>query len=295
MGERPNRKQVHVQLGGKLGNQMFEYAAGRALATRLDAELTLVTQYYRPDGGPRIELDPFELDAAVVTRWPKDPGRYRWKYLRRAAARRRDHRLGCNLPIFQEPHFHVTDRFFAIADGCYIAGYWQSWRYFDAIADRIRADFDLGRFAGPAIADTLADIAARPTVAVHIRRGDYVRAASTYHLCGRDYYDHARQTLDGAGDGLRYLVFSDEPLTARALLADWPDCTFVSGNTPFEDMLLMSRCRHYVIANSTFSWWAAWLGATTGSRIVASRHWFAPERHSRTDTSDLYPADWIVL
>jgi len=295
MGERRDRKQVHVQLGGDLGNQMFEYAAGRALATRLDAALTLVTQYFGPDGKGRTELEPFGLDAAVVARWPIEPRRFRWKPLRWAAARWRDHRYGCKLPIFQEPHFHVTDRFFTIADSCYVAGYWQSWRYFDAIAERIRDDLDLGRFAGPTIADTLAEIESRPTVAVHVRRGEYVDAPAFFHLCGRDYYDRARHALDGADEGLHYLVFSDEPVAARALLGDWPDCTFVGGNTPYEDMLLISRCRHFIIANSTFSWWAAWLGAVMGSRVIAPRQWFARERQSRVDIGDLYPADWTAL
>jgi hypothetical protein len=199
------------------------------------------------------------------------------------------------LPTFQEPHFHVTDRFFAIDDSCCLAGYWQSWRYFDAIADRIRADLDLGRFAGPAIADALADIATRPTAAVHVRRGDYAGDSSTFHFSGRDYYDRARQALDGMGEGLRYLVFSDEPMVAQALLSDWPHCTFVDGNTPYQDMLLFSRCRHYVIANSSFSWWSAWLGATAESRVVAPRQWFSRERQSTTNIRDLYPADWIVI
>ena len=295
MGKRPVRKRVHVRLTGKLGNQMFQYAAGRALATRLDANLTLVTPHYGRDGGFRTDLDPFGLDVAVVARWPRAPWRYPTTPLRRAARRWSDHRRRCKLPVLQEPHFHVTDRFFTTADSCCVAGYWQSWRYFDAIADRIRAEFDLGRFTGPAIAGTLADIAARPTAAVHVRRGDYVDGGTVHRLCGRGYYDRARQALDEAGEGLRYLVFSDQPAAARALLGDWPDCTFVSGNTPYEDMLLISRCRHYVIANSTFSWWPAWLGATAESRVVAPRQWFAREFQSQTDVSGLFAAGWRVL
>jgi hypothetical protein len=295
MGERPDRKHVHVHLRGRLGNQMFQYAAGRALATRLDANLTLVTPYFGPDGRFRTDLDPFALDTAVVARWPRHPRHIHWKPLRWAVARLGDHRFRCKLPTFQEPHFHVTDRFFAIADSCCLAGYWQSWRYFDAIADGIRADLDLGRFAGPAIADALANIATQPTAAVHVRRSDYAGDSSTFHLSGRDYYDRARQALDGMGEGLRYLIFSDEPMVAQALLSDWPDCTFVDGHTPYQDMLLFSRCRHYVIANSTFSWWSAWLGATAESRVVAPRQWFSRERQSTMNIRDLYPADWIVI
>ena len=111
----------------------------------------------------------------------------------------------------------------------------------------------------------------------------------------RDYYDRARGVLERGGETLQYFVFSDEPEKARDLLGDWSRCTFVSGNTSYEDMLLMSLCRHHIIANSTFSWWPAWLGTDERSIVVAPRQWFSRKAQLTKYPLDIFPVGWVLV
>ena len=142
------RNRIYSELHGGLGNQMFQYAAGRALATRLEADLTLVVHNFHRDRAVNF-LDPFEIDAAVIPRWPRadlQRPRNAWQGWVRY---RLDQRRRSGLPIYRSRGFHANTTFFELTGDCYLVGYWQSPLYFEAVAPRIRADFDLGRFAGP--------------------------------------------------------------------------------------------------------------------------------------------------
>jgi hypothetical protein len=90
-------------------------------------------------------------------------------------------------------------------------------------------------------------------------------------------------------------VFSDELEAAREVFAEWPDTVFISGNSQEEDLLLMSRCRHHIIANSSYSWWAAWLSPNPDKLVIAPRLWFSRQRMLNTFVLDLFPENWILL
>ena len=124
------------------------------------------------------------------------------------------------------------------------------------------------------------------TVAVHFRGGDY---GGDYHpTCTREYYEQARSYFD---NGFKFLLFTDDPERARDVvqfpfeLVDEPD--------PIKTLELMTRCDAHIIANSTFSWWGAWLADSR--RVIAPKTWFGTHRHAPKDTSDIYPEDWIVI
>jgi hypothetical protein len=179
-----------------------------------------------------------------------------------------------------------------------LKGYWQSPKYFAPIENMIRRDLRVRTpLSGEnkAIAGRIGDSVA---VSLHVRRGDYVTSeiTSQYHgTCGAEYYYKAEQLLRDRLGRFILFVFSDEPAWAEANLRFASSTVFVRHNGPdqhHEDMRLMSMCKHHIIANSTFSWWGAWLCQNPEKIIVAPKNWFREAGH-RTD--DLIPPDWIRL
>ena len=293
-----SRPRVVVKLRGGLGNQMFQYAAARAMAERFAAGVDLDTT--KPDRNPhwRYRLDPFDLDVTRVRNGSPPPSSIRrtWPFdrlRRRISGLPIDPNLG--IPILRQKGFPIDDIYFSWTGSCVLAGYWQSERCFAETATRIREDFALDRFAGARTRPTIEKIDAGASVSIHVRRGHYVQLSKTsfFTLCERDYYDRARRVIEKRVPSPRWFVFSDDADTARDLLGDWPNADFVTGFDDYEDLMLMARCRHHIIANSTFSWWGAWLGEDEGTTVVAPRQWFAP--HAPHDTRDLLPARWFAV
>ena len=141
-------------------------------------------------------------------------------------------------------------------------------------------------------------IRATTAVAVHVRRGDYVSEPSTHAVhgtCALDYYERAAQLIAAQSEHPHFFVFTDDPAWARAHLQLPFPSTLVSetvGERDCEDLRLMSRCQHFIIANSSFSWWGAWLGSHPGKVVVAPQRWFATDVH---DTRDIVPPGWTRL
>jgi hypothetical protein len=135
-----------------------------------------------------------------------------------------------------------------------------------------------------------------------VRRGDYLNhgTAEFHGILGESYYREAIDRIDVAlGEGADFFIFSDDPAAAEQVLNFMPRSrlTHVYGDAerPWEDMALMARCRHHVTANSSFSWWGAWLNRSPDKIVVAPRAWFAPAELKKRNTADLYPPGWILV
>jgi len=140
----------------------------------------------------------------------------------------------------------------------------------------------------------LARIAVANAVCVHVRRGDYV-TSERHGLCGLDYYREAMAWLQARMSGLEFFVFSDDPAWVAAHFPRNGAVTLVTHNTgraDAEDLRLMMQCRHFVIANSTFSWWGAWLGQAPGKLVIAPKRWNASEKFSE---KDMVPEEWARM
>ncbi|MFP5223893.1 MAG: alpha-1,2-fucosyltransferase [Acidobacteriota bacterium] len=271
---------VLVRLLGGLGNQMFQYAAGRALADRHGVELALDLTAFETYGLRRYELDAFAIRARVAT--PEDLEPY-------AAPAAR---------TFQEQCFSFNAGLPDLTPPVRLEGYWQSERYFQDIKDALRADFTLRRPLDAPNREMLARIGDCASVSLHVRRGDYVSNPVTneFHgVLGLEYYRAAVACVADREPEPHLFVFSDDPQWAQANLDLGHPATFVAHNDPdhgWLDMRLMSACRHHIIANSSFSWWGAWLGSRPDGIVAAPRRWF---NQGPCDTGDLFPEGWTLL
>jgi Glycosyl transferase family 11 len=277
---------VITKLYGGLGNQMFQYAAGLAVARRLDATLFVDTTWFEPRRHPPespplrgYELASFGIRAAIPLRT----------------------RLSLRLrkpQIFSESGFRYDPEIERLSGDVFLDGYWQSYRYFDSIADDVRDAFHATNPRSGAAKELLARIADENAIAVHVRRGDYAanpKLTRKFGLLSREYY-HQATALIGRNTGeFDAYVFSDDIDWCRGNLAlrAARSVAYVSGTDGVhEDMLLMTRCRHHVIANSSFSWWGAWLANHPDKIVVAPARWF---NDPPVDTSDLIPPEWRRL
>ncbi|MFN4003543.1 MAG: alpha-1,2-fucosyltransferase [Hylemonella sp.] len=287
---------IVVRLCGGLGNQLFQYAAGRRLAQVRRSELVLDLGWYRhtpASNTPRA----YELARYPIQARPAQGSERFWCALHQGRILRR-------LPLprrwrhVRERGYDFDARILDLPDGVYLDGYWQSHRYFADIADTLRRELEPVEAMGDADREVAAHMQDVPNaVCLHVRRGDYVsnpQAARFHGVCGLDYYERAVGYLMERLLQPHFFVFSDDMPWVRAQLRIAAPVRYVDHNGPqaaFQDLRLMSRCRHHVVANSSFSWWAAWLAAQPAQQVIAPRAWFADGRA----TPDLIPPEWVRL
>ncbi|PZU91914.1 MAG: alpha-1,2-fucosyltransferase [Chelatococcus sp.] len=288
---------VTVRLIGGLGNQLFQYAAARALAKRHGAEVKLDLSGFESYGLRRYELGAYPIAATVATadelaRIGAPPQRS--GFLGRLAGRlmpRPAHH-------YREPHYRYDPQLARQPLPIFMDGYWQSELYFADAADVLRLELTPKEPLEPANADVADKIRQTKAVSVHVRRGDYVSNAhtNTYHgVCSLDYYRAAIAHIQANVTDAHLFIFSDDhDWTRDNLKFDLPT-TYVTANSAdrgFRDMQLMSLCKNHVIANSSFSWWGAWLNPSPSKIVVAPARWFAA---GDNDTRDLLPEGWVRL
>jgi hypothetical protein len=286
---------VIVRLEGGLGNQLFQYAAGRTIALETGRKLLLDPSAYREDRLRSYQLDHFAIAARPLRAGDVPLLKLRRSRLRGLVPRRWRYGIvreafPARVPVW--PEAPVDD-----AGTPYLIGYWQSERYFAAVADTIRRELRVKAAPDGANARLLDEIAACDAVAIHVRRGDYVSnpAATAYHgLCGLEYYAAAIRRLSGKVSQPHFFVFSDDLDWVRENLDTGHPTTWVGDNadTPWEDLRLMAACRHFIVANSSFSWWGAWLGAWPGKQVIAPARWF---RADHGGEGEIVPAGWLRM
>lgn len=287
---------------GGLGNQMFQYAAGRRLATQHYVHLKLdvgglnarrgVTKRQYELGGFAISEEFATADEIQALGWPDSRFRCLMDHLlKRCGSETSKH-------TFNESFFHFDPAFYTLSENVYLAGYWQSEKYFSGIEDIIRREFTVRLpIAGTdlIVADQIRNTCA---VSIHVRRGDYVssrQVAKLHGFCGLEYYASCIEDLARKVPNPHFFVFSDDPAWSRLHLSMKFPCTYIDHNCNgkgCEDLRLMSLCKHNIIANSTFSWWGAWLNENPEKLVYAPARWF---NHNSANTVDLFPEGWIVL
>lgn len=285
---------------GGLGNQMFQYATGRVVSLHHDVplrrDLSDYASYSLHQGEALTRVFGCRTPSASTADLRELLGWQAPRLARRLMARR-ELRAFRHSRFIVEPSFAYWPGIWNVPESCYLYGYWQSPRYFSSQADQILADFTFQPPLAGRNAELAEEIAGCRAVSVHVRRGDYLSKPanqSIYHTCGPDYYERAAQHLQQNHERLVYYVFSDDMAWCREHLPLGPDCRFIDHNQQMDshfDMQLMSLCQHHIIANSSFSWWGAWLSQRRGKTVIAPADWF---RDGRPD-GDLCPEEWIRL
>ena len=293
-------KNVIVRIEGGLGNQLFQYAAGRALADRLGCELALDLRGLALNADRPYHLNRYAVRAQLADATTLDslPD---WRAKR--ASRFRSWLMLQGWPVseyvgFWPRSFAFDPRFEAIQQGVFLVGYWQSERYFSTHRARLLSDLQLTTPANPSLQAWLAQVRSCQSVALHVRRGDYVSnpAAAQFHgLCDLRYYEESMARLAAQYNDLQVFVFSDDLNWAQSHLKLNVPTHWVQGHSteePHLDLEIMRHCQHHILANSSFSWWGAWLCERSGQQVFAPKKWFADET---VDTSDVIPARWHQL
>ena len=296
---------VIVRIRGGLGNQLFMYAAGRSLAAHHGVPLRLDLSAYS-DGSETAAFGLRHFAVPIDEAGPGEVARLRAS----AAAGRASfspwrtilERVSSALGVRRRGVFEAGGRFagtflpsfFDTPTDVYLDGYWQSEQYFAPLAVRLRQEL---RLVHPPVGQNLAlagEIAACEAVSLHVRRGDYAGKAFLADALGVLPLDYYRRALGMATGGLaspRIFVFSDDPDWAQANLRLEFPTTMVRHNgadSAHEDLRLMSLCRRHVIANSTLSWWGAWLSGAPDQVVVAPRAWF-----NKVPMPDIVPERWL--
>lgn len=264
---------------GRLGNQLFQMISTIGIAKKLGYEVKFpvenitesVTENFKDGKVLDITFDVpkvFNIDTNYLI----NKNEIRPKY---AASER---------------FFHFDDGMFQIPDDCDLTGYYQTEKYFLHIEDHVR---ELLTFK-PEIqqaADKLFPNVNGSTIAIHIRRGDYVYQQQFHPTCTPEYYLQAASLFEV--ENPHYIIFSDDVDYCKGLFAESENVLYIDNKDPYIDLCLMSMCDHNIIANSSFSWWGAWLNNNPNKKVIAPKQWFGSAYNH--NTKDLYCNNWIVI
>lgn len=288
---------IIVRLTGGLGNQMFQYAAARRLAHVNNTALKLDISHFESNLARTYALDDFNIRATIAP--PEEVAQFNGREkIRRFKQIAHSLRLHPDWKWVTQKSGYFDPTILMLTGNVYLDGAWQSEQYFRDIVAILRAELTV-RNEPTALNRTVCEqIRQVEAVSLHIRRGDYVTNSNTlrmHGLCSIEYYHSALRLLVEKIPSPQFFVFSDDPDWAREYLKlDYPT-TFISHNGAdkhYEDLRLMSQCRHHIIANSSFSWWGAWLCSYQNKIVFAPRQWFQEYEY---DIHDIIPAEWQLV
>ncbi len=287
---------------GGLGNQMFQYAAGRCLShlhkTNLQMDLSFLNKNSmegitkRKFGLDCFELNLKEANESDIAGYKKKMGN---KYIRTFQRK---------LPIlfdsvyFAESGSTFHKEFYNLPAKVYLEGYWQCEKYFLPVEEVIQKDFCFKKALDAKNENLMSKIKNSVSVSLHVRRGDYISASHTsniYAPCSAEYYNSAVEIIASKVSNIELFIFSDEIHWCKENLKFSWQVNYIDNNSNknnYIDMQLMSACKHNVIANSSFSWWAAWLNNNPNKIIIAPAKWYSA---SHLSDSDLIPDKWLRI
>ncbi len=277
---------IIVKLMGGMGNQMFQYALGRNLSLKHNVPLKIDLSFLNNKNmGPNFVYRDYDLDIFNINS---------------------DFDINFNnrIMIASEPHFHYSQNFISevgslLKDGMSILidGYWQTPLYFQEYESQIRNDFqfkDKVQDSNENIREMLDKIKSTNSVLINVRRTDYLNT-SFHGVMELDYINNAKSIIESKIENPHYFVFSDD--------VEWCRDNIKLNNMTLIDhaykgdrfsyyLQLMSNCKHFIIPNSSFAWWSAWLNTNKDKIVIAPKQWFTD---NNINTNDLIPSNWIRI
>ena len=288
---------IIVEISGGLGNQLFQYAFGRTLALRNKCELKLDISTFENYEWHEYSLNPFNIKQVIATK------------------KERENLLGINLPIYErikrklfkrqlilitENSLLFDSKYLEVKEPAYLRGYWQSEKYFTDFKNEILNDLIIQVKPTSENQKILDQIISCNSISLHIRRGNFVNDESVNKRHGTTsliYYQEAINVINSKVSNPVYFIFSDDILWVKTNFNITEKVLFVDVNdakNDFQDLRLISSCKHHILANSTFSWWGAWLNNYQSKIVIAPKQWFAdPVKNSFH--KNIIPKEWIRL
>jgi hypothetical protein len=294
---------IIVNLSGSLGNQMFEYATARRLSlihrTKIKLDLNIFNKQKH-----RFLLNFFRTEIIIASQKEINaminsiflnlsnviPSRYHSVYFQILKARYKS--------FLTEKYFHFDNSVLSAPDNVYLTGYWQSEKYFSDIKDTLKNEFTLKGELSNGSKRVLDNINIVNSISVNIRRGDYVtnkEINSKHGVLEMSYYHSAVKYIFNKVKNPHYFIFSDDITWAKKYFKINHPTRYIDINYPdrvYEDLILISKCRHNILANSSFSWWGGWLNNNENKIVIAPKQWF---KDKSLKTADLLPDKWVKI
>lgn len=286
---------IYVNITGGLGNQMFQYAFAKRVQYETGQKICLnVYELEKYDKKRTLDLNNYNLiDNCSISHielpWYVHRRNIFCKALRKFSANAFfEFGILHNSYIWYKEcnvKMHELNKFKDI----YIGGYWQSPIYSQPVLEDLRKDFELKQEINEEINCLVKDIKKKNSVCVHVRRGDYV--GTQYDICSRNYYIKSMKYIEENVPDAFFYFFSDDIDWVKNNIPIDYKCHIIEKNNPsYIDLYLMSNCKHFIISNSTFSWWAQYLGTNNNKIVCAPSIW-----HKRNNYNDLYIPNWVLI
>ena len=267
------------KLAGGLGNQMFQYAIAKSIAIKNNDAFKLDISFYSKQTLRHYELKFFTIEKSL------DSGESLLSKVKR--------RLG----FIPENYYREkeTTRFdkkvFDYEGNIILDGYWQNENYFKEIRDELLKDFTPKTDISNEAKKHLEQICSSNSISIHVRRGDYIHNShinNVHGICDLDYYLKAIEYVNENTANTKYFIFSDDIVWCKEKFDFLDNKIFVDDTkSGIEDLELMKHCKHNIIANSTFSWWAAWLNENDNKIVIAPKTWWAAKQDKH-----IAPLNW---
>lgn len=292
---------IIVNLKGGLGNQMFQFAMGYSVAMLLRTDYLFDSSSFKYDQLRNIELEEvFNVEAPIAT----DELIQKIKLFNPPIIERIKRKIfNKEIPYYKksfitEVNFSYDKNLKNISKDCYLDGYFQSEKYFEEYQKDINLLFQFKNPPNLYYSDIFKLIEEKESVSIHIRRGDYVANPEANSFHGLTTLEYYKQAIDLVSKKIKhpfFIVISDDIEWCKTEF-DFVDCFFVENGRgkDYEDLRLMTKCQHNIIANSSFSWWGAWLNQNPEKIVIAPKIWFLNEEF-QSQTQDLKPKTWIQL
>lgn len=286
---------IIVKLRGGLGNQLFQYALGRKLAVQKGTVLKLEISDLKK-GNREFQLSKFNTHFRIATKTDLILivlKKYKYLGLLLAQFFYKKKYYSKN-PILKENSLLYNENIIECLDDTYLVGYWQSEKYFKDIEQLLREEITLRSPLEGRVKEMMLEIEKKESVCIHVRAGDYIANSEVRKNIGvlpNEYYCAAVDEILKKVKNPHFFIFSDDINSAKKKMNLINEHTFVdvSDQRDYVDLYLMSRCKHFITANSSFSWWAAWLSPVKEKKVYVPEPWC---KNLKYYPIDIYPESW---
>lgn len=276
---------IIIRMQGGIGNQMFQFALYRKfelLGKDVRADLELFK-----DGREQREFELSRLGICLKEAAPKDIERL--SGITNNLLKKIRYRFFSANTYYQERDICFNEKILEF-DEAYLNGYWQSEKYFADIQSDLVNEFKFPELKENSMKDIEKEIVTSNSVSIHVRLGDYVEKHDIYGgICTKDYYANAISIIESRIENPRFYIFSND-IEEAAKIFPYENFKVVQTKDDLIDMYMMKLCKHNIIANSSFSWWAAWLNSNINKLVIAPKRWVNTFR-----VEDIWCEDWIKI